>query len=72
MQYMALRSYVDPITRKQLLKGQVVSYVIRLSDYPAVPEDFFQIVMTTPLDLTPLCERLTYGFDTTDNAKYTF
>lgn len=72
MQYMALRSCLDPVTRKQLLKGQVVSYDIRLYDYPAIPEDCFKIVLVGTSYPVPLCERLTYGFDTSDNAKYTF
>lgn len=72
MQYMALRSCLDPVTRKQLLKGQVVSYDTRLYDYPAIPEACFQIVLVGTSYPVPLFERLTYGFDTTDNAKYTF
>lgn len=72
MQYMALRSCLDPVTRKQLLKGQVLSYDIRLYDYPVIPEDCFQIVLVGTSHPVPLCERLTYGFDTFDKSKYTF
>ena len=72
MKYMALQSCVDPSTGFKLLKGQLVTFDVRLEFYPSMPDSCFQIITPTTKTHIPLTELVVEGFDAPFPVDFTF